>query len=402
MSLLPQTLRFHFQAHLANAALRLALLSAAWLGGVLLGLSVSLDATALCLAAGAFALLAAGLRLAGWPVMLAVPAVVLLLGAARAEFHQQQQDWPEYAGNEVLATGTIASDPETTARQVRFELDVDEVEVGGTPRRVEERWLVYVEPPDELVARRSAPYFRYGDEVRVHGTPVAHDGGDGFDYVAYLSAQGLTATMFGEGAQVTGEGGLWWRKAVFSLRGRFAESIEESMPYPESALAAAMLLGKRETLPPELVEKFRGTGSAHLLAISGLHVGVLLAAVAGAAAWLLGRHRPAYLALAAIAIWTYAVVAGASPSALRAAVMGTVYLLALGLGRPSSVLPALALAAAVMTAASPNLIQQVSFQLSFAAVGGSRWRWRCLVAGWVGVPRPRQGLAGDYWDGLRL
>ena len=50
--------------------------------------------------------------------------------------------------------------------------------------------------------------------------------------------------------------------------------------------------------------------------------------------------------------------------------MGTVYLTALGLGRPSSALPALALAAALMTAASPNLIRQVSFQLSFAAVGG--------------------------------
>ena len=49
------------------------------------------------------------------------------------------------------------------------------------------------------------------------------------------------------------------------------------MPYPESALGQALLLGKRESLPAELVERFRGTGAAHLLAISGLHVGVLLA-----------------------------------------------------------------------------------------------------------------------------
>ena len=81
--------------------------------------------------------------------------------------------------------------------------------------------------------------------------------------------------------------------------------------------------------------------------------------------------------------------------------MGTVYLgSALGLGRPSSVLPALALAAALMTAASPNLVRQVSFQLSFAAVGGialaltvwdgnfGGWRspsagWRARLVGWA-------------------
>ena len=148
------------------------------------------------------------------------------------------------------------------------------------------------------------------------------------------------------------------------------DSIERSMPYPESALAMAVLLGKRGSLPQEITEGFRGTGAAHLLAISGIHVGVLLVVVAGAAAWLLGRQRPTYLLVAGAAIWLYVLVAGAPSSALRAAVMGTVYLAALGFGRPSSVLPALALAAALMTAASPGLVRQIGFQLSFAAVAG--------------------------------
>ena len=172
------------------------------------------------------------------------------------------------------------------------------------------------------------------------------------------------------------------------------------MPYPESALGQALLLGKRESLPIELVERFRGTGAAHLLAISGLHVGVLLALTVSAGIWLLGRQRPTYLVVAVVVIWLYALGAGASPSALRAAMMGTVYLVALALGRPSSVLPALALAAALMTAASPNLVRQVSFQLSFAAVGGialaltvwdgnfGGWRspsagWRARLLGWA-------------------
>ena len=335
-----------------------------------MGLSGGMDIRVTLLVAGASGLCAGGLWLARLPVLPAVLVAVLLLGVARAEFHQGQRDWPDVAGNEVIASGTIASDPEATARQVRFELQVSQVEIASTTMKMDERWLVYADPPEELVASRRAPFFRYGDEVRVRGTPLLPDASEGFDNVAYMAAQGLTATVFDEEARVTGEGGTWWRSAIFRIRARLAESIERSMPYPESALASAMLLGKRESLPPVLVEKFRGTGSAHLLAISGLHVGVLLAIVAGSAAWLLGRQRPTYLVIAAVVIWLYAIVAGASPSALRAAVMGTVYLLALGLGRPSSVLPALALAAAAMTVASPGLIRQVSFQLSFVAVGG--------------------------------
>lgn len=59
-----------------------------------------------------------------------------------------------------------------------------------------------------------------------------------------------------------------------------------------------------------------------------------------------------------------------SPSVARAAIMGSVFLAALALGRPRSVLPALGLAAAVMAGQSPNVLWSVSFQLSFAAVAG--------------------------------
>ncbi len=351
--------------------MRLGLLSAAWLAGVLLGLSAGLDPAGALLLAGAAALTAIGLRLARMPTFPAVLAVVLLLGLGRASLDAPSYGASHLQGQRVVAIGTIASDPETTARRVRFELQIHQAQVNGAEiPDVDERWLVYVRPPDNLVSRRNAPFFRYGDGVTVQGTPSQPQPIDGFDYPSYLAAQGITATLFATEGSVIADGGSSWRSAIYFIRGRLAESIERSMPYPESALATTMLLGKRESLPPDLVEKFRGTGAAHLLAISGLHVGVLLAATAGAAAWLLGRQRPTYLILAAAVIWLYVLAAGASPSALRAAVMGTVYLAALGIGRPSSALPALALAAAAMTAVSPGLVRQVSFQLSFAAVGG--------------------------------
>ena len=346
-------------------------MAAAWLAGVLLGLSSGVGTEAALLMAGGAAVAAIGLRLARMPVAPALLAAVLLLGLARAEASQTgPANETLLAGQEITAVGSIVNDPEQSAAWARFELQVSQVLLEGETREADERWLVYAAPSEELARMRDAPFFRYGDTVTLEGTPQAPHPFDGFDYPAYLAAQGITATMFARGAQVTGEGGAQWRSALYAVRRQLADSIERAMPFPESAVGSAMLLGKRESLPQELVEEFRGSGAAHLLAISGLHVGVLMAATTGAMAWLLGRRRPTYLLVSAAVIWLYALTAGAPPSALRAAAMGTAYLVALGLGRPSAALPALALAAALMTLASPNLAQQISFQLSFAAVAG--------------------------------
>ena len=355
--------------------MRVGLLAAAWVAGVLLGFAVDIGPLVALLLAASAGLAALVLWLLGVRKLTALLAAVLFVGLVRVEVHEQKDSPRVELGQLVVATGSIADDPETTSRRVRFELQVAEVEydrsvfagdalVGG------ERWLVYASPSADLVQRRDAPYFRYGDRVIVRGVPQAPEPIDGFDYPTYLASHGITATIFPMDAQVIGEGGTPWRKRIYALRGRLADSIDRSMPYPESALASAVLLGKRESLPDELAEEFRGAGAAHLLAISGLHVGVLLAVMASSAAWLLGRQRPTYLFVAGAAVWLYALLAGAPPSALRAAAMGSVYLAALGFGRPSSVLPALALAAALMTAVSPGLVRQISFQLSFAAVTG--------------------------------
>ena len=355
--------------------MKIGLLAAAWLAGVLLGFAIDIGPLPALLLAGAAGLLVPLLRLLRCPVFGGLLLVVLFLGLSRVEHHQPENSPGVRAAEPVIARGTIADDPETTSLLVRFELHVTGLEyeaakAEGVSQPTDNRWLIYARPRGDLVEQRNAPYFRYGDRVIVRGVPEEPEPIDGFDYPAYLASHGITATMFAQDARVTGEGGASWRRAIFALRGSLADSIDRSMPYPESALAAAVLLGKRESLPQELADDFRGTGAAHLLAISGLHIGVLLAVALGAAAWLLGRQRPTYLLLAGVVIWLYALMAGAPSSALRAAVMGSVYLAALGLGRPSSVLPALALAAALMTAASPVLVRQIGFQLSFAAVAG--------------------------------
>ncbi len=354
----------------------LALLVAAWLGGVLLGLETDVRLAAIFLLLGASTCLGLALYVARWPVFPAILAALLLLGVWRTETSQVELH-PLTTQYEQLVSveGTVADDPEASRQRTRFELDVTAIDRGDGAEPVEGRLLVYAEPSAELASRRGPPYFQYGDTLSATGVlqrPWPIDGPDnqGFDYPEFLAAEGITGVLFPTEVNIQDEGGGGWRREVYSVRSRLSESLDDALPHPQSALGQALLLGQRGGLPPDLVEQFRSTGAAHVLAISGLHVGVLMVLVLGIAIWILGRQRYFYLLIPFVLIWGYAVVSGGSPSVLRAAAMGTVFLAALGLGRPNSVLPALALAAAIMTAVSPGLLRQISFQLSFAAVGG--------------------------------
>ena len=138
--------------------MRLGLLAAVWLGGILLGLSWGPGTHAALLLAGGGVLIAVALRIARLPAFPAVLAAALLLGVARGEASQPGHDTAfSLDGREITATGRIADDPESTATRVRFELLVSKVGVDGDTQQVNERWLVYARPPDELVARRDAP-----------------------------------------------------------------------------------------------------------------------------------------------------------------------------------------------------------------------------------------------------
>ena len=93
-----------------------------------------------------------------------------------------------------------------------------------------------------------------------------------------------------------------WKGWVFDLRRELSEGIQAALSEPHSALGQALLLGLRGPLPPENKEDFKRTGAAHMLAISGLHAGVLLAMTMTAATWCLGRRSQPYLLVALAAI----------------------------------------------------------------------------------------------------
>lgn len=279
---------------------------------------------------------------------------------------------------------------EQEMRAVEVEGIVDLVELrGGDDRR-----LVIAGPRVEgLVAARTPARLRVtartdtggaapGDRVSLLATlepppePVAPDAFD-FARQAYFERLGAVGYALSD-VEILERGrlaALWQR--IHRLRLHIAERVQNAVPGPEGALSAALLTGLRGAIPEEDSEAMRIAGLAHLLAISGLHVGLVTAAAfffvraALAAIPAIARRRdvkPLAAAVAWLVALAYLLLAGATLPTQRAVLMASVVLLALLLGREPISLRLVAFAAMVILLLSPEAALSASFQMSFAAV----------------------------------
>ena len=129
-----------------------------------------------------------------------------------------------------------------------------------------------------LVFARLYPDIRYGDSLVLRGRlEEPPDDLEGFDYRDYLARRGIHALMSWPGVTLVEEDqGSPALSLVYRLRSSLARSLAASLPEPQASLAQTLLLGIRGGVPAEVTQAFRDTGTSHLLAISGLHVGVVL------------------------------------------------------------------------------------------------------------------------------
>ncbi len=225
---------------------------------------------------------------------------------------------------------------------------------------------------------------RAGDRVRIFGqlsAPGAARNPGEFDYADYHRARRIRSTLwtqFPECISVVEPGRGWsltrWVEQTRSYGNRV---LRQHLDPQRAALAGAVLLGARQRLDPDQKQAFLETGTIHLLAISGLHVGIL----AGTFLWLMRRapipRGPAMLSVAAFAVF-YMLVADARPPVIRATILVLVMCWAVYLNRRPLSFNALAAAALIVLAVNPAELFHTGFQLSFLAVAGLMWfgpRW---------------------------
>jgi competence protein ComEC len=262
----------------------------------------------------------------------------------------------------VEIQGMVAEEPDVRDRYCLLTFSVSEINVNGEKEEVSGTALIRVP---------RYPTYYYGDVLKVTGvleTPLQFED---FDYKSYLARQGIYSIIYYPGVEVLELGqGSKPLQGIYSLRERLSASLTRALPEPQGSLAQAILLGLRGNIPDFLYEAFSRTGAAHLLAISGLHISIIIAMFLSFGILVFGRQRSIYIWLTLAITWLYALLAGMHPPIIRAAIMGSLFLIAEYLGRQRSAIIALAFAAAVMVGVQPNLLWTVSFQLSFMAMAG--------------------------------
>jgi competence protein ComEC len=179
----------------------------------------------------------------------------------------------------------------------------------------------------------------------------------------------------------------WWQRLAGSLREDLRRACA-GLPADPRGLLPGLVVGDTSAMPPDLVDDARAAGLSHLTAVSGANCAIVLALVlALVRPTRLGRRGRSLLAF--VGLLGFVVLARPSPSVLRAALMGSIVLLGLALGRQRSAVPALLGAATLLLLVDPDLALDPGFVLSVLATGSL-----LLVApGWADalatrLPRP--------------
>lgn len=277
------------------------------------------------------------------PVALAIIAGIIVAHSLGI-LHEWCRHCPEKAILEVRLSET----PSPRAKSYKAQADV--LAVDGNPCRGSIR--VYLRPDS------TAATLRYGDRLLLHGYP------DTVKRSIYVTSDHYI---------VTARDNTSLRAHSERLRMRLLRRMQRGpLDKRYAGVAEALTLGWRADIDPETQAAYRDAGIAHLLAVSGLHVGLVALMVGGVLFWVSRERRGRIIrgSVQLTAVWLFVLVSGLAPSSVRAALVFSLFIISDILGRRTPKLNLLAAAAIIMLIVKPMLLFDVGWQLSFSAVAG--------------------------------
>ena len=271
-------------------------------------------------------------------------------------------------------SGIIVSTPNERKNHFRYNLSLDQILVKDSLIPSSGTIHLYIKK-DSL----KNPTLKYGDQLHVAGNIFEIPGPDNpneFNYKKYTTCLGIYGHSFinQEDLMITGNcPPNLLLKFAFEVRAHASAIIDMHISTQrENGIAKALLIGIKDHIDNDIKLAYSSAGAMHVLAVSGLHVGIVYLLLQ-AIFFQLKKSASGRVALALVSvflIWFYAMITGLSPSVLRAATMFSVVALSEIKSRKGNIYNTLGIAAFIMLLYDPYLIYSVGFQLSFAAVLG--------------------------------
>lgn len=326
-------------------------------------------------------------------------SMIVLLGCASGgETRQLASDHIAYSIDSIgHYAGVVSSPPTRSPRTWKLVVDVQSVRTTTGWETASGKVMLYL---DQEAYRKP---FQYGDVLLISGRPQSVPGPvnpEAFDYRTFLALRYIYHQQYARAGDVVMIGNdppSVIMAGALRARERAVEIFRRYVPTTrEHAVACALVLGYKDDLDDDLSDAFAASGTLHVLAVSGLHVGILYGIVMVALRPVRKMRGGKWIiALCGIAIlWIYAFITGLSPSVLRAAAMCSVATLAGPWGRRSSLYNTFAVSAFILLIHNPNLIYSVGFQLSYAAVFGIVKFYPALVRLW----EPSSWIVSKVWE----
>tara|TARA_R110002073_G_scaffold172759_4_gene329994 strand:- start:1364 stop:3493 length:2130 start_codon:yes stop_codon:yes gene_type:complete len=314
-------------------------------------------------------------RSGGAPFLIAMVLAFVALGFAAASLRTHSLDGrllTQETPTTVIEGRIVEFEPyHQGSRVILDRVRVAALSQPATPERVRVR------------LRGHQPALKAGDWVRLRGrlsapSPPLMPGGFDFQRHAYFTGIGAVGFSMGAARVLEGPppGPFDWRVHLSNLRVRLAMRVTDAVPGDAGAVAAALITGYRSLIPEAVLNAFRDAGLAHLLAISGLHIGLAAGIVFFGARRVLSLYPPfaqrfpvkkAAALLALLAAFGYALMAGATVPTQRAFLIAAMVLIAVMVDRRGISLRMLAWGATVVLLIQPESLLGPSFQMSFAA-----------------------------------
>ncbi len=272
-------------------------------------------------------------------------------------------------------------------------LRVKQCLIAGEWQEVEADILIYHQLDSALMPGQVV-LVRGGPELIPETTGPAQ-----FDYKAFLLRKGIGFRQFvGKELRLVGQNpDFSFRRFLKETRNTLSIRIDSSFEDREVAsVIKALLIGQKESLDKETRKAYGNAGVMHILAVSGLHVGIvyMIFLFLAKVLKLSGKPRKGYLLLVILFLWFYACLTGLSPSVVRASTMFSLLLLGQMRRSEPPFFNILGFSALLMIAYSPQVIYDVGFQLSYLAVGGIVLLQPLILNLWL----PKNRVVEYFWQ----